>query len=278
MQLLTPARDTNKYIFWTLIVIVSVLTAIAVYVAFYLPEKTEKQLAFDPFSKSDFVYIYAGTFNMGSNAAVAYPDEQPVHQVTITKPFWIGKTEVTQAQWLAIMNHNPSLFPRRDHPVDNVDWGDIQTFINRLNKIANCGNCYRLPTEAEWEYAARAGSNLAYGFDNAPDSLGLYAWYAENSDYTTHPVASKRPNAWGLYDMQGNVYEWVQDFYGPYAAAPSVDPRGATVGTEYVLRGGSWTDEAREQRPTYRDYYAPTHRHDFFGFRLVREAEFEDAD
>lgn len=265
----------NRYIFWTLVTLVSVLAGVATYLIVTTKPALELQNPVDPFSSSDFVLIRGGTFYMGSDDELAYPDEQPVHKVTITRSFLMGKTEVTQRQWSAIMDQNPSQFPHPDHPVDNVDWGDIQTFLNRLNKISSCNRCYRLPTEAEWEYAARAGNSSGWGFSEDPDSLHKYAWYAENSNFTTHPVATRKPNDWGLYDMYGNVYEWVQDFYGPYLETATTDPRGATVGTQYVLRGGSWTDGARQQRPTYRDYYAPTHRHNFFGFRLVRTTKFK---
>ena len=153
---------------------------------------------------------------MGSADSLAYPDEQPVHQVTLTKPFSIGKTEVTQAQWTAVMNENPSEFRGDSRPVDNIGPPDIQAFLTALNEAADCDSCYRLPTEAEWEYAARAGSPSIYSFGNNPDSLTAYAWFSQNAEYKTHPVAQKKPNAWGLYDMLGNVYEWVQDYYGPY--------------------------------------------------------------
>ena len=273
MQLQTPTKEANRQIFWALLSLVIVLFVIAGYLVIS-GAGADDEISFDPFKQSDFVRIEAGSFLMGSSDSDAYPDEQPVHSVTITKPYLLAKTEVTQAQWMAVMSHNPSLFPNPDHPVDNVDWGDIQKFLNRINKLANCDDCYRLPTEAEWEYAARAGSSSRHPFGNTADSLGKYAWYSANSGATTHPVARKAPNAWGLYDMQGNVYEWVQDFYGTYSTNEVIDPIGATVGTEYILRGGSWTDEAREQRPTYRDYYAPNHRHNFFGFRVVRTKRF----
>ena len=274
MQLQTPTKEANRQIFWALLSLVIVLFAIAMYLVITGANSDDQVTSIDPFTPRNFVRIEAGSFLMGSSDSNAYPDEQPVHSVTISSPFLLGKTEVTQAQWVAVMNHNPSLFPNPDHPVDNVGWGDIQKFLNRINKLANCDRCYRLPTEAEWEYAARAGTSSSYSFGNTADALDKYAWHAGNSGFTTHPVATKAPNAWGLYDMQGNVYEWVQDFYGPYQAVDVIDPIGATVGTEYILRGGSWTDTAREQRPSYRDYYAPNHRHNFFGFRLVRTKRF----
>jgi len=224
----------------------------------------------NPFTSSDFVLIEAGSFLMGSNDSLAYPDEQPVHEVTISKPFYIGKTEVTQAQWTTIMGENPSEFIGDARPVDNIGPPDIQAFLIALNEVADCPSCYRLPTEAEWEYAARAGSIARFSFGDDSDSLASYAWFSKNAEYQTHPVALKKPNAWGLYDMHGNVYEWVQDRYGPYPSLPSTDPTGSDEGNEYILRGGSWTDAERELRVTYRDYYAPNHRHNFFGFRLVK--------
>ena len=233
------------------------------------PHENRLQSTQNPFTPSDFALIQAGSFLMGSADSLAYPDEQPVHMVTLTQSFYLGKTEVTQAQWTAIMDDNPSHFKGDSLPVDNIGPPDIQMFLERLNKIAECESCYRLPTEAEWEYAAKAGSDSPL----LPDSLSFYAWFSENSAYTTHPVAQKKPNAWGVYDMQGNVYEWVQDVYGPYPNEPVTDPDGATDGNSFVLRGGSWTDAEREVRVTYRDYYAPNHKHNFFGFRLVKTHE-----
>ena len=206
----------------------------------------------DPFEQSDFVYIEAGSFTMGSVDSMAYPDEQPTHEVTITRPFYLGKTEVTQAQWEAIMGSNPSNFKGSDRPVDGIGWHDIQEFLKILNEVYDCASCFRLPTEAEWEYAARAGTTSGI----TPVHLSEYAWFADNAAYSTHPVGQKKPNAWGLYDMQGNVYEWVQDRYSMYDQEPEIDPLGPAEGPAFVLRGGSWTDAQRELRVTYRDYYA----------------------
>ena len=224
----------------------------------------------NPFELTDFVYIPAGSFMMGSDAPEAYPDEQPVHEVRLSQSFYMGATEVTQAQWMAVMGTNPSQFEGAQRPVDNVGMHDIEQFLDALNGLMDCSGCYRLPTEAEWEYAARAGSSTPYSFGSDVASLDLYAWFSGNANFTTHPVAQKQPNDWGLYDMHGNVYEWVQDRYGPYDTDVITDPTGPSTGEAFVLRGGSWTDDAREQRLTYRDYYAPDHRHNFFGFRLVR--------
>ena len=245
----------------------------------YLTTSNEQQTApriNNPFTSSDFVLIEAGSFFMGSNDSLAYPDEQPIHEVTISQPFYMGKTEVTQAQWTAIMGENPSQFIGEARPVDNIGPSDIQAFLTALNEAAECPSCYRLPTEAEWEYAARAGSTAPFSFADDSDSLASYAWYSTNAEYKTHPVGQKKPNAWGLYDMHGNVYEWVQDRYGPYPASPTTDPTGPDEGNEYILRGGSWTDAERELRVTYRDYYAPNHRHNFFGFRLVKTYQSPD--
>ena len=231
---------------------------------------TPPTAASNPFDESHFVRLEAGTFMMGSDAPDAYPDEQPVRKVTITQPFYIGKTEVTRGHWAAVMGSDPGSFGGDLHPVDGISWNDIQEFLTKLNALAECNACYRLPTEAEWEYAARAGTSSMYSFGDDTDRLANHAWFSGNAEFSTHPVAQKEPNAWGLYDMHGNVYEWVQDRYAAYENNPVTDPTGPSEGETYVIRGGSWTDGAREQRLTYRDYYAPDHRHNFFGFRLVR--------
>src|SRR5262249_24141391 len=161
-----------------------------------------------------------GEFLMGS--ADGYGDERPVHTVRISQPFYLGQYAVTQGQWQAVMGSNPSQFtgdPNR--PVETVSWEDVQEFIRRLHAREG-GATYRLPTEAEWEYAARAGSTTAYGFGDDPRQLSEYAWYSENAGRQTHPVGQLKPNAWGLYDMHGNVWEWVQDWYGPYTAGAAV--------------------------------------------------------
>jgi formylglycine-generating enzyme required for sulfatase activity len=161
----------------------------------------------------DFVLIAAGEFLMGSESGDS--DEKPVHRVRISKNFYLGKYEVTQAQWHAVMGDNPSRFKGDTLPVEQVSWEDAQKFIERLNAQEG-GTKYRLPTEVEWEYAARAGTTTAYSFGDNPRPLGEYAWFSENFGNTTHPVGQKQPNPWGLYDMHGNVWEWVQDWYGPY--------------------------------------------------------------
>jgi len=217
---------------------------------------------------ADFVLIPAGQFQMGSSTG-GFAAERPVHTVNITRPFYMQKTEVTQAQWQAVMGTNPSLFKTcgPDCPVEQVSWDDIQVFLAKLNQ-ANPGATYRLPTEAEWEYAARAGTTGDYGGAGVLDQMGLYSG---NAGSRTHPVAQKLPNAWGLYDMHGNAYEWVQDWYGAYQAAAVSDPLGPANGTYRVRRGGSWAVAATYARSAYRfDLNVPSTRSSHIGFRLAR--------
>ena len=194
-----------------------------------------------PFTAEDFVEIPAGTFMMGSDGYYeSFDREKPVHEVTLTKPFLMMKTEVTQAQWYAVMGTRPSRFTGDQLPVESVSWNDVQEFIKKLNET--CSGCYRLPTEAEWEYAARAGSSTAYSFGDNEEDLAQYGWYGERWDEgSTHPVGEKQPNQWGLYDMHGNVWEWVADGYGDYEAVAVVDPVGREDGSSRVIRGGSWS-------------------------------------
>ena len=190
----------------------------------------------------EFVLIPTGTFMMGSpdSDATAYDDEKPAHRVTISQPFYLGTYAVTQEQWEAVMKTNPSRFTGdRNRPVERVFWEDTQQCIQRLNTQEGRAR-YRLPTEAEWEYACRAGSQTAYSFGDDPLQLDQYGWYVDNSGDQTHPVGQRKPNAWGLYDMHGNVWEWVQDWNGAYAPGPVTDPRGPSSGSRRVLRGGSW--------------------------------------
>ncbi|ETX03174.1 MAG: hypothetical protein ETSY1_01000 [Candidatus Entotheonella factor] len=199
-----------------------------------------------------FVLIPAGTFLMGTPAdqvdAVVnryelkrewVEDETPQHEVEISQPFYLGEMEVTQAQWQAVMGSNPSWFKGHERPVEQVSWEEVQEFIRRLNTREG-REIYRLPTEAEWEYAARAGTTGDFSFGSDPSELKDYAWYGENSGGETHPVRQKKPNDWGLYDMSGNVWEWVQDWYGDYLADTVVDPQGPNNGANRVVRGGGW--------------------------------------
>ena len=226
----------------------------------------------------EFVLIPAGTFEMGcsSDSEGCDDNEKPRHKVRLSKPFYLGKYEVTQRQWEAVMGNNPSKFKGPDRPVETVSWTDVQEFIKRLN--AKEGHTrYRLPTEAEWEYAARAGSTTAYSFGNNIIEVSLsdfvlvsYAWYRDNSE-ETHPVGQMPPNAWGLHDMHGNVWEWVQDWYGDdYSAGAVVDPQGPTTGDFRVLRGGSWSFDAWNCRSACRIGGEPDDDCDeSIGFRLA---------
>jgi formylglycine-generating enzyme required for sulfatase activity len=181
----------------------------------------------------------------------------------------MGETEVTQAQWKAIMGTNPGLFQGDpNQPVEQVWWDDVQTFIRKLNEKEGI-SLYRLPTEAEWEYAARAGTTTAYSFGDDASVLDQYAWYKDNAGEKTHPVAQLKPNAWGLYDMHGNVWEWVQDWYQRYRAEAVTDPQGPTSGTHRSRRGGAWNNLAQICRSANR-YSVTGYRDDFLGFRLMR--------
>ena len=213
----------------------------------------------------EFCYIPAGTFIMGGST----PNTDDRHEVTISREFYFGKYPVTQAQWEAVMGNNPSSFKGPDRPVENVSWSDCQSFIEKLNYQAD-DNLYRLPTEAQWEYACRAGSTTACYFGEDEGRLGEYAWYQKNSNRETHPVGKKKPNAWGLYDMHGNVWEWCQDWYGNYPAGPVIDPRGPSSGSNRVLRGGGWRDFAGDCFSGIRYSSSPGNRFHSIGFRLVR--------
>jgi formylglycine-generating enzyme required for sulfatase activity len=218
-----------------------------------------------------FVLILAGEFLMGATDG-GDDDERPLHTVRISRPFYLGTYAVTQVQWEAVMGNNPSYCKGDpDRPVEMVSWEDVQEFIRRLHVRERSTN-YRLPTEAEWEYAARADSETAYSFGNDRDQLGKYAWYNGNSRGETHPVGQLKPNAWGLYDVHGNVWEWVQDWYGEYPSEPVEDPQGPSSGSYRVCRGGNWNGSARTCRSAKRIIVATDHRYGFLGFRLLRTA------
>jgi len=220
----------------------------------------------------EFVQIPAGEFLMGSKDKDAYKDEQPVHKVIISRPFYLGKYEVTQTQWRAVIGNNPSSFKGDDRPVENVSWNEVQEFIRRLNDKEGKA-VYRLPTEAEWEYAARAGSTGAFSFGDDRSQLGEYAWYDENSGRETNPRGTRKANAWGLHDMHGNVWEWVQDWYGQYKPETVTDPSGPESGSGRVFRGGGWDGGAGNCRSARRGYDKPGLSYDvFLGFRLLRTA------
>jgi formylglycine-generating enzyme required for sulfatase activity len=183
----------------------------------------------------------------------------------------MGKYEVTQGQWKAVMRNKPSGFGGDANlPVERVSWEDVQVFIRRLNNKEG-GASYRLPTEAEWEYAARAGSPTTYSFGDSSSRLKEHAWYHDNAEKKTHPVGELTPNAWGVYDMYGNVREWVQDWYGKrYPDQTLTDPQGPSSGSNRVNRGCSWANRARFCRPTKRSLARPDDRFDLLGFRLLK--------
>ena len=217
----------------------------------------------------NMVYVEGGTFMMGATSeqgSDAYDREKPAHQMTLSS-FSIGKYEVTQEEWEAVMGSNPSYFKGKKLPVEKVSWDDCQKFIRKLNQLT--GKQFRLPTEAEWEYASRGGS-MSRGYKYAGgNNLGSVAWYDDNSGNKTHEVGKKQPNELGLYDMSGNVWEWCQDWYGDYSSSSQTNPTGSSSGSYCVYRGGSWSDLARFCRVSYRDGDAPGFHIYDLGLRLA---------
>lgn len=218
----------------------------------------------------NMVYVQGGTFTMGATneqGSDAYYSEKPAHSVTLSS-YYIGKTEVTQELWEAVMGSNPSYFKGNRKPVERVSWNDCQTFISKLNALT--GKNYRLPTEAEWEFAARGGiKSKGYKYSGS-NTLADVAWYAGNSGNTPHDVGTKSPNELGLYDMSGNVDEWCNDWYGDkyYSSSPSNNPTGPGSGSNRVYRGGGWSSFAWYCRSSYRCNLAPGYRGNFLGLRL----------
>ena len=224
-------------------------------------------------AEMEFVWIEPGVFQMGSDDGSS--NERPVHEVEISRGFWLGKYEVTQGEWEAVMGSNPSYYKGDSRrPVETISWNDVQGFIAKLNAAAG-SDVYRLPTEAEWEYACRAGTTTAYGYQvrDPNPSLGDYAWYSgNNSPSGPKVVGGKKPNDWGLHDMHGNVWEWVQDRYSSnyYNNSPRVDPPGPDTGSGRVLRGGYFDGHAQYLRSAYRYRYSPGGRYADIGARLLR--------
>ena len=231
------------------------------------------------------VKVQGGTFTMGATPerdGVVYNNEKPAHRVTLSS-YYIGETEVTQALWMAVMGSNPSELPSTGtsvalemsslyravdiYPVENVSWYNCQTFIKKLNQLT--GRKFRLPTEAEWEFAARGG-NKSKGYKySGSNTIGDVAWYDVNSGETTHPIKDKAPNELGIYDMSGNVEEWCQDWYGDYSSSAQTNPKGPTSGSYRVRRGGSWYFNAGYCRTAYRSYDWPAYLINNLGFRLA---------
>ena len=220
------------------------------------------------------VKVAGGTFTMGVTAEQgkdAYDCERPAHQVTLTDYYYIGQTEVSQALWKAVMGRNPSKSKGDNLPVEQVSWEDCQTFIKKLNRLLSKqlgGKRFALPTEAQWEFAARGG-NKSKGYTySGSNNLDDVAWYWDNSGKQTHPVAQKQPNELGLYDMSGNVREWCQDWYVRYSGNAQTNPQGPASAPNCVDRGGCWYGNARNCRVSYRSYSAPGNRGFSLGFRL----------
>jgi len=220
-----------------------------------------------------FTLIPSGSFMMGSDAYHEYGsgNEGPRHRVTITRPFYIGTFEVTQAEWMSVMKGaNPSISKGRGQPVETVSWNDTQTFISELNRTEGTGR-YRLPSEAEWEYSGRAGAATKFFFGDDESELGQYAWYIDNSDMKIHPVGRKKPNPWGLYDTAGNVMEWTNDLYGAdyYKSSPAADPEGPSAGAERVSRSCPRSGISVGCQSAYRHPFDPDLRSAEIGLRLA---------
>lgn len=240
---------------------------------------------------SQMVFVEGGTFTMGQTTVQTEQvdtrvasddddddsprtDELPAHEVTVSD-FYIGKYEVTQAQWRAVMGGNPSYFEGDNLPVESVTWDEIQTFLATLNSMT--GENYRLPTEAEWEYAARGGRK-SQGFRySGSDDIDCVAWYADNSPKMMSPVGGKKPNELGLYDMSGNAFEWVFDWYGAYTADAKINPKGPSSGTYHVLRGGSWKHSSSGCRVSFRTRI-PTYHLNKCGFRIAKGISLDDVE
>ena len=226
------------------------------------------------------VLIPKGTFMMGSpETEKGRQENETQHKVTISKDYYLGVYEVTQLQYEKVMGKNPSYFQgaivgneNANLPVEKISWDYAVEFCKKLSDLPEekkAGRVYRLPTEAEWEYACRAGSKAAYSFGANSTSLGDYAWFGENSGNQTHPVGEKKANAWGLYDMHGNVWEWCSDCLGKYPKGSVSDPSGPSEGSFRVIRGGSWRLVAARCRSAYRRLFAPSDRDYSLGFRVA---------
>jgi len=219
----------------------------------------------------EMVFIKGGCFQMGDTFGDGAQDEKAVHKVCIDN-FYLGRYEVTQRQWVEVMGNNPSIVICDDCPVERVSWYDAQEFLKRLNQ--KTGGNYRLPAEAEWEYAARSGGKEEkYAGTSNEGELEEYAWYYDNSGNKTHPAGQKKPNGLGLYDMTGNVWEWVADWYDEnyYSRSPEGNPKGPDSGIGRVLRGGSCDFGPTIVRAAYRfGYYPDSRKLNFSGFRIAR--------
>jgi formylglycine-generating enzyme required for sulfatase activity len=271
-------KEMKKNFFWGIGCLTFIILPIVIS---FCSGPDDKPLALKTYTNSigmEFVLVPAGSFMMGSPDSDKHAEkkEKPQHKVNISKPFYLGKYEVTQEQWEAVMGNNPSRDKGRTNPVEKVSWNDAQEFIKRLNAREGHSR-YRLPTEAEWEYACRAGTTTVYSFGDDADSLGRYAWYDDNSgkgpQHRTHPVGQKKGNAWGLHDMHGNVFEWVQDWYAYYYNSTGTDRLDPSIGDYFVCRGGNLNRSAEHCRSSYRDGETPDGRRVGYGFRLALSQE-----
>jgi formylglycine-generating enzyme required for sulfatase activity len=255
-------------------------------------QQLEKAISLEigPGQKVEMVLIEAGTFTMGateSDARKSFADflawwkdrrdspepqletflsRTPQHRVTISKPFYMGRYEVTQAQWESVVGSNPSFDTGDSLPVEMVSWKNCVDFCRRLNAQSDDGWEYRLPTEAEWEYACRAGATG----DDASGDIDEMGWHVGNAEQGCQPVGLKRPNAWGLHDMRGNVWEWCSDWFGEYSSQAATDPTGPSSGSYHVARGGAYLSPAVDCRAVNRAFQPYGYRHIHLGFRLVR--------
>ena len=231
--------------------------------------EAERTIALSNGVQLKMIRVEPGSFMMGSENG--YSSEEPVHQVTLTKPYYLGETEVTQAQWRAVMGYNPSHFQRDSRPVEVVSWHDAMEFCQKLNDEGKAprGWKFTLPTEAQWEFAARGG-NKSKGYKySGSNNVEDVAWSKSNSGEEAHAVRQKQANELGLYDMSGNVYEWCLDWYGGYSSSEVTDPQGPQGGSDRVRRGGSWTTYAEFCYSAIRFYRDPNYRDDSIGFRLA---------
>jgi formylglycine-generating enzyme required for sulfatase activity len=275
-------RKILNYLFWTnergykirntTIFLLSIFIII-----FAKTEPKAVEIFSDSVTGIEFVFVKGGCFEMGDKSGDGNNDEKPAHEVCVDS-FWMGKYEVTQGQWEKIMGSNPSYYKAyqngSNYPIESVRWNDVQDFIQSLNQ--RTGRRYRLPTEAEWEYAARNGGKRAkWAGTNSENELREYAWYRKNSADRTQLVGQKKPNGLGLYDMSGNVWEWCQDWYDwdYYKNSPRNNPKGPSHGREKLLRGGSWRNASKDIRTSARIGLDLTVRNYHSGFRLVLSSD-----
>lgn len=265
----TPSKHKTRNILCIILAIVVVGAGVFWGVTSLTKKSAETCLTFTVNGVSfDMLMVEAGTFTMGATSEMQNPldDEKPTHQVTITKNYYMGKTEVTQALWEAVMGDNPSHFKGSNKPVENVSWNECQEFISKLN--AATGKKFRLPTEAEWEFAARGGNKSQHYQYSGSNILSDVAWSDDGSAESSHDVATKKPNELGLYDMSGNIWEWCSDWYGEYGSDNQSDPTGPTTGTYRVNRGGGWGSAAKSCRVSYRNRIRADYSSEYLGLRL----------